>query len=59
MYSNVYENDYFIKARRLIENKEFKKAYNLLHSISDESSEWYYLTGVCAMNMGYYDEGED
>ena len=30
----------FVKARNLIANKEFRKAYNLLQSISDKSSEW-------------------
>lgn len=59
MYSNVYENDYFMKARRMIENKEFKKAYDFLQSINDKCSEWYYLTGLSAMNIGYYEEGED
>ena len=59
MYSNAYENDYFMEARRLIENKEFKRAYNFLQSVNDKCSEWYYLTGLCAMNIGYYEEGED
>ena len=48
-----------MKARRLIENKEFKKAYNFLQSINEKCSEWYYLTGLSAMNIGYYEEGED
>ena len=52
MYSNAYENDYFMEARRLIENKEFKRAYNFLQSVNDKCSEWYYLTGLCAMNIG-------
>ena len=59
MYSNAYENNDFTRARNLIANKEFRKAYNLLQSKSDKSSEWYYLTGLAAMNMGYYEEGED
>ena len=59
MYSNAYGNDCFMKARRLIENKEFKKAYNFLQSINEKCSEWYYLTGLSAMNIGYYEEGED
>lgn len=59
MYSNVYENDYFIKVRRMIDNKEFKKAYNFLQNINDKCSEWYYLTGLSAMNIGYYEEGQD
>ncbi|MCC3870096.1 tetratricopeptide repeat protein [Terrisporobacter mayombei] len=59
MYSNVYENDCFMKARRMIENKDFKRAYNFLQSINEKCSEWYYLTGLSAMNIGYYEEGED
>ncbi|MGL4913573.1 MAG: hypothetical protein ACRC3Y_14210 [Romboutsia sp.] len=59
MYSNVYSEEGFLKARKLIENKEFKKAYNLLESISEKCGEWYYLTGLSAMNIGYYEEGED
>lgn len=59
MYSNVYENDCFMKARIMIENKDFKKAYNFLQSINEKCSEWYYLTGLSAMNIGYYEEGED
>ena len=56
MYSNAYENDYFMEARRLIENKEFKRAYNFLQSVNDKCSEWYYLRGVSAMNIGYYED---
>lgn len=59
MYSNVYGDERFLKARKLIENKEFKKAYNLLESIGEKCGEWYYLTGLSAMNIGYYEEGED
>jgi hypothetical protein len=43
MYSNVY-NDSFIKVRSLIENKEYKKAYEFLQTISNKCSEWYYLS---------------
>ena len=58
MYSNVY-NDSFIKVRSLIENKEYKKAYEFLQTISNKCSEWYYLSGISAMNIGYYEQGED
>ena len=33
MYSNIY-NDAFLKARMLIENKEFKSAYDFLQTIA-------------------------
>lgn len=59
MYSNAYNNDNFIKARGLIGNNEFNKAYDLLKSIGDKCAEWYYLTGISAMNIGYYEEGEE
>lgn len=58
MYSNVYGNDNFIKARGLIGNSEFNKAYDFLKTIGDKCAEWYYLTGISAMNIGYYEEGE-
>ena len=59
MHNNAYENDCFIKARKLIGDKEFKKAYNFLQTINEKCSEWYYLSGLSAMNIGYYEEGED
>ena len=58
MYNNVY-NDTFLNARKLINNKEFKAAYEFLQTISDKCSEWYYLSGISAMNIGYYEQGED
>lgn len=57
MYSNTY-NDNFMKARLLIEKNEFKSAYDLLKGITDKCAQWYYLTGISAMNIGYYEEGE-
>lgn len=59
MYNGAYGDDSFLKARKLIANKEFKKAYNFLQGISNKCGEWYYLTGLSAMNIGYYEEGED
>lgn len=59
MYSNTYNNDSFIKARNLMEIKEFQSAYDLLKTISDRCAKWYYMTGISAMNIGYYEEGED
>ena len=51
--------DAFFKARRLIENKEFKSAYDFLQTISNKCSEWYYLSGISAIKIGYYEQGED
>ncbi|MDV9433670.1 hypothetical protein RZ839_010755 [Clostridioides difficile] len=59
MYSNTYNNENFMRARAFIENSEFKKAYDFLKTLTDKCAEWYYLTGFSAMNIGYYEEGED
>ena len=59
MYNNVYDEEIFLTARKFIANKEFKRAYEFLQSISDKCGEWYYLRGLSAMNIGYYEEGED
>lgn len=59
MQSNAYRKSDFIQVRQLIGNEEFRRAYNLLHSMNDRNGEWYYLAGLSAMNMGYYDEGQD
>jgi tetratricopeptide (TPR) repeat protein len=53
MYSSTYnEVDNFLN------EKKFKDAYDLLKTIKDKSAKWYYLAGVCAMNIGLYEEGE-
>lgn len=56
MSSNVYN---FYDVRELIGQKEFEKAYKLLKTIGDKCAEWYYLNGISAMNIGYYEEGEN
>lgn len=56
MSSNVYN---FCNVRELIGQKEFEKAYQLLKTIGDKCAEWYYLNGISAMNIGYYEEGEN
>ena len=58
MYSNVYQGQ-FGDIRSLMAKKEFQRAYDLLQKINNKCSEWYYLTGLSAMNIGYYDEGEE
>ncbi|MEG0843960.1 MAG: hypothetical protein RSD22_08160 [Romboutsia sp.] len=58
MYNNVYYNESFIKARCFIENREFEKSYEFLKTVGDKCAQWYYLTGISAMNMGYYEEAE-
>ncbi|MEG1312056.1 MAG: hypothetical protein RR942_15980 [Romboutsia sp.] len=59
MYSNTYSYEKFINIRTLIDNKEFEKAYFILKEIGEKCSQWYYLNGISAMNIGYYEEGED
>lgn len=59
MYSNTYNNDNFMIIRKFIDNNEFDKAYSFLRNISEKCSKWYYLNGISAMNLGYYEEGEN
>lgn len=59
MYSNTYNNENFINIRSLIENNQFEKAYQFLKDVKEKCALWYYLNGVSAMNIGYYEEGED
>lgn len=58
MYSNMY-NENFLDIRNLIDKNEFEKAYQLLRKIKEKCAEWYFLNGVSAMNIGYYEEGEE
>ncbi|MEG1131587.1 MAG: hypothetical protein RSD77_04670 [Romboutsia sp.] len=59
MYSNPSYNENLNLADTFIENKEFKKAYDLLSSIADKSSsKWFYLMGIASINLGYYEQGE-
>jgi len=59
MYSNTYNNENFIKVRKFIESNEFEKAYQFLKNLSEKCATWYYLNGISAMNIGYYEEGEE
>ncbi len=45
--------------RGLFRNRDFRGCYNSLDRFEDRTAEWYYMRGVSAMNLGYYDEGED
>jgi len=59
MYSNTYNNENFINVRKFIESNEFEKAYQFLKNLSEKCATWYYLNGISAMNIGYYEEGEE
>ena len=53
MYNPMY-NEKFNLAKNFIDNKEFRKAYELLESMADKSSaQWFYLMGVASLNLGY------
>lgn len=58
MNSKTYSNNSFLQIRNLLDINEFQRAYNLLQDVSDKNGEWYYLAGLAAMKIGYYDEGE-
>jgi len=45
--------------RRLISEGNFRRAYDSLSNLDDRSSEWFFLRGLSAMRLGYYEEGED
>lgn len=49
----------YSQARSFFSQGNFRNCYEILNNIMDRSAEWYYLRGVSAMNMGYYEEGED
>lgn len=46
-------------ARDLFRNRSFRDCYDELKRFDDRDAEWYYMSGVSAMNLGYYEEGED
>lgn len=46
-------------ARDLFSKGNFKGCYDKLSSFDYRAAEWYFLRGVSAMNLGYYEEGED
>ena len=49
----------FSYTRRMIAEGNFKRAYDSLSGLDDRTSEWFYLRGLAAMRLGYYEEGED
>ncbi|WP_300280332.1 tetratricopeptide repeat protein [Peptacetobacter sp.] len=61
MYGEAINRNTYNEARRLISNGKFSEAYRILKEVisSDRTAEWFFLTGMAAMKMGRYDEGED
>ncbi len=46
----------FQNVRMLIRMRQIPAAMNMLNSLP-HNAEWYYLTGLCNLNMGMYDAG--
>ena len=46
----------FQSVRMLIRMRQFPAAISMLNQLP-RSAEWYYLTGLCNINMGMYDSG--
>ena len=55
----AYASGEFQKVRQMMDRGQFRSAYDYLQTVPDTSAEWYYLTGVSAMKIGYYDQGQD
>lgn len=49
----------YANERELLFQGNFRKLYDSLSKFIDKDSEWYFLRGISAINLGYYDEGED
>lgn len=45
--------------RSLLAQGNFRRCYDTLNNFSERDSEWFFLRGVSAMNLGFYEEGED
>ncbi|MDR0880796.1 MAG: CDC27 family protein [Clostridioides sp.] len=56
---SVVYSESTLQARELIGKNEFRRAYELLINLSERTAEWFYLTGLSAMKIGKYEEGED
>lgn len=54
----MYYEDYSY-ARQLFRDRDYRACYDELSKYDNRNDEWYYMRGVSAMNLGYYDEGED
>ncbi|MDY4128932.1 hypothetical protein [Peptostreptococcus porci] len=49
----------YSQVRNLFSQGNFRNCYEALNNIFDRNAEWYFMRGVSAMNLGYYEEGED
>ena len=51
-------NDYSY-ARSLLATGDFRRCYDTMYNFEDRDAEWFYIRGMAAMNLGFYEEGED
>ena len=51
-------NDYSY-ARSLRARGDYRRCYDTMNNFQDRDAEWFFLRGVSAMNLGFYEEGED
>ena len=51
-------NDYSY-ARSLLATGDFRRCYDTMNNFEDRDAEWFYIRGMAAMNLGFYEEGED
>ena len=51
-------NDYSY-ARSLLATGDFRRCYDTMNNFEDRYAEWFYIRGMAAMNLGFYEEGED
>nr|WP_297394613.1 hypothetical protein [uncultured Peptostreptococcus sp.] len=51
-------NDYSY-ARNLLARGDYRRCYDTMNNFQDRDAEWFFLRGVSAMNLGFYEEGED
>ncbi|MBP1998333.1 hypothetical protein [Peptostreptococcus canis] len=51
-------NDYAYQ-RELFNSGNFRRLYESLNKFVEKDAEWYFLRGLSAMKLGFYEEGED
>ncbi|MDO5707456.1 MAG: DnaJ domain-containing protein [Andreesenia angusta] len=49
------ESAKYLQIRSYINSRRYSEAYALLSAIRDRDSEWYYLSAVVTLHMGWYD----
>lgn len=49
------ESSKYLHIRSYINSRRYSEAYALLSAIRDRDSEWYYLSAIVTLHMGWYD----